>query len=107
MHRGLLHHFSKNDRRLVWLLGSLCALSLISYAVFLSLSVHAVVARKTADTKTDALITEIASLEASYVALDKQIDRRLAELHGFTEASPTYLSKTKDSAVFTLRLGGR
>lgn len=102
--KTFIYHFEEYDRRIFWVVFSLSLCAVFSYVYFLSISVHAVVARRTAEFASERLQTEIAQFESQYVNLDKRIDLAFAKEHGFVNiVTPTYIRASETSKEFTLR----
>ena len=104
MVKALVASFESHDRRIFWIAVSFLLLSLGLYIYFLSISVVAVVSRRSAEGQAVRLSASISILESQYVALDKRIDLSLAHQLGFNDVDvPTYLSKGGDEHSFSLR----
>ena len=97
-------HLENNDRRIFWAFAALLCLSFILYVSFVFLSVHSVIARKSAESESNRITARISSLESQYVSLDKHIDLALAHHSGYADVvDPIYISKESARAVFTMR----
>lgn len=104
--KSLVEHFEEHDRRIFWILVCIFAIGLVSYIYFLSMSVHAVVARKHAEATSERLLTRIALLESQYVTIDGRINLGEAHERGFVDIAPVkYLSTKEVSKTLTLREG--
>ena len=79
---------------------------LVAYVYFLSISVYAVVTRRSAEKETTVLSAKISLLESQYVALDKRINLDLAHAQGFVDVTiPRYISHEGTHDTLTLREG--
>jgi hypothetical protein len=104
MIKTLAAQFEEHDRRIFWTLSVLALVALASYLYFLSVSVFAVVSRRSAESEFRSLNARIAQLESTYASLDKEIDLALAHERGFVDiAVPQYLSLGKTENVLSLR----
>ena len=106
MVKAILSQFEEHDRRIFWLFASFLFISLFIYLYFLSISVFAVVARKSAELDSEKISANISVLESQYAILDKGIDLTLAHKLGFVDSPiPTYVSSVSDNKTFSLRTG--
>ena len=104
MFKTLAAHFEEHDRRIFWTLSVFVLGALAAYLYFLSISVFAVVARKSAEAQFRTLNAEISHLESTYASLDKEIDLAMAHDRVFVDiAVPQYLSLGKSETVLSLR----
>lgn len=105
MVKTLIAQFEENDRSVFWALVALLGLSVLLYLYFLSISVGAVIARKSAEQNISMLTSKISQLETTYVALDRRIDPTLARAEGFVDiATPQYITQeTTRNTSLTLR----
>ncbi len=105
MVKTLITQFEENDRRIFWMLAALLGMSIVFYFYFLSVSVGAVIARKSAEQGVGMITAKISLLETKYVALDRRIDRTLAREQGFVDiAVPKYITQeTSKNTTLTLR----
>lgn len=103
----LLSQFEEHDRRIFWVLSIAFILALAFYLYFLSISVHAVVLRKSAEQEFIAVTSRINILESSYAELDKEISLHLARERGFVDVgAPLYVSAERDAQnVLSLHTG--
>ena len=105
MVKALILQFEENDRSIFWVLVALLGITVVLYLYFLSVSVGAVIARKSAEQKVGVITSKISLLETTYVALDRRIDPALAREQGFIDiAVPKYITQeTKRNTTLTLR----
>ena len=104
MVKVLLTQFEEHDRKIFWTLCTLVLVFLSLYVYFLSVSVYAVVSRKSAENTAGTLNARIAQLESEYAILDKHIDLALAHERGFVDiAVPKYLFRDKPESSLSLR----
>lgn len=108
MVKTLITQFEQNDRGIFWMLAALLGISVAVYLYFLSVSVGAVIARKSAEQGVGVITSKISMLETKYVALDRRIDPALAREQGFIEiAVPKYITQeTSKNTTLTLRDDG-
>lgn len=106
MIKSLITQFEEYDRKIFWTLLVLTGLMMAAYLYFLSVSVYAVIGRRTAERDLDRLSAKISILESQYVSLDKRISLDLAHAQGFVDISvPRYISRSAARDTFTLRNG--
>lgn len=100
MVKALLTQFAEHDRRIFWTLSTMAFVFLASYIYFLSISVYAVVSRRSAEAEASTLNAKIAQLESQYAVLDKNIDLAMAHDRGFVDITvPKYLFRDKETAL--------
>ena len=106
MVESLLTQFEAYDRKIFWTMLVLTGLVMVAYLYFLSVSVYAVIGRRTAERDLDKLSAKISVLESQYVSLDKRISLDMAHAQGFMDiAVPRYISRGAARDTFTLRNG--
>ena len=105
MVKTLIAQFEENDRSIFWMLAALLGIAVALYLYFLSVSVGAVIARKSAEQGVGVITAKISALETTYVALDRRIDPALAREQGFIDiAVPKYITQeTGRNTTLTLR----
>lgn len=104
MVQAALYNFQEYDRRIFWVLASLCGAVLSAYIYFLGISVYAVIERKNAEREVGRMNAHISQLESTYVALDREIDLVLARERGFADVRvPQYVVRGGEKQTFTLR----
>lgn len=106
MAKSLIAQFEEYDRKIFWTLLSLIGVVVVAYLYYLSVSVYAVISRRTAEREVDKLTSKISLLESQYVMLDKKISLDMAHAQGFLDISvPRYISREASRDTFTLRGG--
>lgn len=105
MVKTLILQFEENDRRIFWAFAALLGMLAGAYIYFLSISVYAVVDRKSAERNISDITAQISSLETQYVSYDRRIDPSLAYARGFIDVSvPKYITRdTGKNTTLTLR----
>ena len=105
MVKTLITQFEENDRSIFWILALCLGVTVALYLYFLSVSVGAVIARKSAEQSVSVITSKISELETTYVALDRHIDPALAQARGFVDiAVPKYITQdTVKNTTLTLR----
>jgi hypothetical protein len=109
MIKALVYQFEEYDRRIFWILSAFFFAALLCYLYFLSVSVYAVVSRKSAEQEMMSVSSRITELETSYAELDKHIDLALAHERGFVDVGvPEYVSlRAHTETALSLRPSGR
>lgn len=92
----------QKERQYVFLAGA-CLVGLVfAYMYFLSASVIHVVIRKEASQDIRSLQTEIATLEAEYIAAQHAVSADIASLQGFVETpNKIFLDRTDSTLVLS------
>ena len=104
MWKTAILQFEEYDRKIFWGLSTLLLLAVFAYLYFLSISVYAVILRKSAESEAERLSAKVSLLESEYVKLDKRISLDLAHEQGFIDiAVPRYISRDASHDTFTLR----
>ncbi len=104
MWKTAILQFEEYDRRIFWSLSALLGLAVLAYLYFLSISVYAVIERKSAESEAESLSAKVSLLESEYVNLDKRITLELAHEQGFVDITvPRYISRDASHDTFTLR----
>lgn len=105
MVKTLITKFEENDRGIFWVLILFFGVAVMLYLYFLSVSVSAVISRKSAEQGIGAITSKISQLETTYVALDRLIDPALARERGFIDITvPKYITQdTNKNTTLTLR----
>lgn len=108
MVKTLIAQFEENDRSIFWMLAALLGIAVALYLYFLSVSIGAVIARKSGEQNIGVITSKISMLETTYVALDRRIDPALAREQGFIDISvPKYITQdTSKNTTLTLRERG-
>ena len=104
MWKTAILQFEEYDRKIFWSLSALLGLAVLAYLYFLSMSVYAVIERKSAESESESLSSKVSLLESEYVKLDKRITLELAHEQGFVDITvPRYISREGSHDTFTLR----
>jgi hypothetical protein len=100
----LTTQFEEYDRKIFWVLLTCITIALFAYIFFLSLSVYAVIDRRTAEKNADALSAHISLLESQFVTLDRTVNLDRAHTAGFVDIGiPHYISRNATPPTLTLR----
>jgi len=102
MVNSMFEQFREYDRRIFWTLAVVGACALLFYVYFVSVAVVSVISRKDAESELGRLTAQVATLESTYVVLDRGIDLELAHTNGFVDVSvPRYISTTDQELAHT------
>lgn len=104
MFKAALFQFNEHDRRFFWAFVGLLSVAIAAYVYFLSISVYAVVARKTAESESRVINAHLSQLESSYAEIDRRINLALAHDQGFLDiAVPKYITHRENTKTLSLR----